>query len=106
MPENNLTQISLFILVIAAAFFIGTLFTKVQNLEKTYSEGETETRAWTILNGWTAPLAGTAIHTDFKVISCEYVYHSDYQNIDLQDQQFGLKHFWNVGADMRVILQK
>ncbi len=35
MPENNLTQISLFILVIAAAFFIGTLFTKVQNLEKT-----------------------------------------------------------------------
>ena len=28
--------------------------------------GEDETRAWTIRNGWTAPLAGTAIHTDFK----------------------------------------
>ena len=27
-------------------------------------------------------------------------------NIDLQDQQFGLKHFWNVGADMKVVLQK
>ena len=28
--------------------------------------GEDETRAWTIKKGWTAPLAGTAIHTDFK----------------------------------------
>ncbi len=28
--------------------------------------GEDETRAWTIKRGWTAPLAGTAIHTDFK----------------------------------------
>lgn len=46
------------------------------------------------------------IKTDFKVISCEYIYHPDYQNIDFQDQQFGLKHFWNVGADMRVVLQK
>src|SRR3990167_316583 len=46
------------------------------------------------------------IKTDFKVISCEYVYHPDSQNIDLQDQEFGLKHFWNVGADMKVVLQK
>lgn len=28
--------------------------------------GTDETRAWTIRNGWTAPLAGTAIHNDFK----------------------------------------
>ena len=28
--------------------------------------GKDETRAWTIKKGWTAPLAGTAIHNDFK----------------------------------------
>ena len=28
--------------------------------------GEDETRAWTIKKGWAAPLAGTAIHNDFK----------------------------------------
>jgi GTP-binding protein YchF len=28
--------------------------------------GTDETRAWTIPRGWTAPWAGTAIHTDFK----------------------------------------
>ncbi|MDQ3014842.1 MAG: redox-regulated ATPase YchF [bacterium] len=31
-----------------------------------FTTGDTETRAWTIQKGWTAPLAGTAIHTDFK----------------------------------------
>ena len=31
-----------------------------------FTTGVEETRAWTILQGWTAPLAGTAIHTDFK----------------------------------------
>lgn len=31
-----------------------------------FTTGETESRAWTIQKGWTAPLAGTAIHTDFK----------------------------------------
>ena len=31
-----------------------------------FTTGEKETRAWTIKRGWTAPLAGTAIHTDFK----------------------------------------
>jgi len=31
-----------------------------------FTTGEQETRAWTIHKGWTAPLAGTAIHTDFK----------------------------------------
>jgi GTP-binding protein YchF len=31
-----------------------------------FTTGEDETRAWTIKKGWTAPLAGTAIHGDFK----------------------------------------
>ena len=31
-----------------------------------FTTGEDETRAWTIPRGFTAPLAGTAIHTDFK----------------------------------------
>lgn len=31
-----------------------------------FTTGQVETRAWTIKKGWTAPLAGTAIHTDFK----------------------------------------
>ncbi len=39
---------------------------KMLNLITYFTTGEKETRAWTIINGWTAPLAGTAIHTDFK----------------------------------------
>ncbi len=35
-------------------------------LQMYFTTGEDETRAWTIQKGWTAPLAGTAIHTDFK----------------------------------------
>ncbi len=31
-----------------------------------FTTGEKETRAWTIIRGWTAPEAGTAIHGDFK----------------------------------------
>ena len=31
-----------------------------------FTTGEVETRAWTIKKGWTAPLAGTAIHQDFR----------------------------------------
>ncbi|MCC2630501.1 MAG: GTP-binding protein YchF [Candidatus Paceibacter sp.] len=31
-----------------------------------FTTGEDETRAWTIVKGWNAPMAGTAIHTDFK----------------------------------------
>jgi GTP-binding protein YchF len=31
-----------------------------------FTTGEDETRAWTIKKGWTAPMAGTAIHGDFK----------------------------------------
>jgi len=36
------------------------------NLATYFTTGEKETRAWTIGKGWTAPVAGTAIHTDFK----------------------------------------
>ena len=35
-------------------------------LETFFTTGEDETRAWTIKIGSTAPIAGTAIHTDFK----------------------------------------
>ena len=31
-----------------------------------FTTGETETRGWTVVQGSTAPLAGAAIHTDFK----------------------------------------
>ena len=45
-----------------------------------FTTGEKETRAWTIKRGWTAPLAGTAIHTDFKdkFIRAEVVSYQDY----------------------------
>ena len=43
-----------------------------------FTTGEKETRAWTVQNGATAPVAGAAIHTDFRdkfiraqVVSCE-----------------------------------
>lgn len=39
---------------------------KLLNLETYFTTGEKETRAWTIKIGSTAPIAGTAIHTDFK----------------------------------------
>jgi GTP-binding protein YchF len=39
---------------------------KLLNLITFLTTGEDESRAWTIQKGWTAPLAGTAIHTDFK----------------------------------------
>jgi ribosome-binding ATPase YchF (GTP1/OBG family) len=44
-----------------------------------FTTGEKETRAWTIKKGWTAPLAGTAIHTDFKdkFIRAEVVFWED-----------------------------
>ena len=35
-------------------------------LETFFTTGEDETRAWTIKVGSTAPVAGMAIHTDFK----------------------------------------
>ena len=36
------------------------------NLQTYFTTGVQETRAWTIEKGWNAPMAGTAIHTDFK----------------------------------------
>lgn len=39
---------------------------KMLNLITYFTTGEDETRAWTIVKGWNAPMAGTAIHTDFK----------------------------------------
>lgn len=36
------------------------------NLQTYFTTGVEETRAWTIEKGWNAPMAGTAIHTDFK----------------------------------------
>lgn len=39
---------------------------KMLNLMTYFTTGESETRAWTIVKGSTAPIAGTAIHTDFK----------------------------------------
>ncbi|HSE56728.1 MAG TPA: redox-regulated ATPase YchF [Candidatus Paceibacterota bacterium] len=48
-------------------------------LETFFTTGEDETRAWTIKKGSTAPIAGTAIHTDFKekFIRAEVVYWKD-----------------------------
>jgi ribosome-binding ATPase YchF (GTP1/OBG family) len=48
-------------------------------LETYFTTGEDETRAWTIKKGSTAPIAGTAIHTDFKdkFIRAEVVYYKD-----------------------------
>lgn len=39
---------------------------KLLDLMTYFTTGEDETRAWTILRNSTAPIAGTAIHTDFK----------------------------------------
>jgi hypothetical protein len=51
---------------------------KLLQLETFFTTGEDETRAWTIDVGSTAPVAGMAIHTDFKdkfiraqVIACD-----------------------------------
>ena len=48
-------------------------------LESYFTTGVEETRAWTIARGSTAPVAGQAIHTDFKdkFIRAEVVYWSD-----------------------------
>lgn len=48
-------------------------------LETFFTTGTDETRAWTIQKGSTAPIAGTAIHTDFKdkFIRAEVVYWKD-----------------------------
>lgn len=47
-----------------------------------FTTGEVETRGWTINKGSTAPIAGTAIHTDFKdkFIRAEVVFWQDLLN--------------------------
>jgi ribosome-binding ATPase len=49
------------------------------NLITYFTTGEDESRAWTIQKGWAAPMAGTAIHTDFKdkFIRAEVVFWRD-----------------------------
>lgn len=44
-----------------------------------FTTGEDETRAWTIKKGSTAPVAGTAIHTDFKdkFIRAEVIHYDE-----------------------------
>ncbi|MBI5401090.1 MAG: redox-regulated ATPase YchF [Candidatus Yonathbacteria bacterium] len=48
-------------------------------LETYFTTGEKETRAWTIKKGSTAPVAGMAIHTDFKdkFIRAEVIFWKD-----------------------------
>ncbi|MES2930972.1 MAG: redox-regulated ATPase YchF [Patescibacteria group bacterium] len=52
---------------------------KLLGLDTYFTTGEDETRAWTIKTGSTAPVAGMAIHTDFKdkFIRAEVVYWKD-----------------------------
>jgi len=52
---------------------------KLLGLDTYFTTGEDETRAWTIKSGSTAPIAGTAIHTDFKdkFIRAEVVFWKD-----------------------------
>lgn len=52
---------------------------KLLGLETFFTTGVDETRAWTIKVGSTAPIAGTAIHTDFKdkFIRAEVVFWRD-----------------------------
>jgi GTP-binding protein YchF len=66
----------------ASADGINNLITQAYQLlglETFFTTGEDETRAWTIGKGSTAPIAGTAIHTDFKdkFIRAEVVFWSD-----------------------------
>jgi ribosome-binding ATPase len=52
---------------------------KLLGLETYFTTGETESRAWTISKGSSAPVAGAAIHTDFqeKFIKADIVYCDD-----------------------------
>lgn len=55
---------------------------KLLGLATYFTTGDTETRAWTIKVGSTAPVAAAAIHTDFqqKFIRAEVVFWSDLLN--------------------------
>jgi ribosome-binding ATPase YchF (GTP1/OBG family) len=49
------------------------------NLRTYFTSGETETKAWTIRNGWLAPQAAGVIHSDFErgFIRAETVAYAD-----------------------------
>jgi GTP-binding protein YchF len=52
---------------------------KLLGLETYFTTGEKETRAWTIAKGSSAPLAGTAIHTDFmtRFVKAQVIFWSE-----------------------------
>jgi len=52
---------------------------KLLKLITFFTTGPDETRAWTIKKGWTAPQAGSAIHTDFeeKFVRAEIIHYED-----------------------------
>jgi ribosome-binding ATPase YchF (GTP1/OBG family) len=51
----------------------------ILNLISFFTTGEDETRAWTIVNGWKAPMAAGTIHSDFenKFIRAEVIFWKD-----------------------------
>lgn len=53
-----------------------------------FTTGKEETRGWTISNGWTAPQAGSAIHSDFqeKFIKAEVVFWKDLLDAETKGQ--------------------
>ena len=54
------------------------------NLITFFTTGEDETRAWTIVKGSTAPIAGAAIHTDFrdKFIKAEVIPYDELMRVE------------------------
>ncbi|MFA6430186.1 MAG: redox-regulated ATPase YchF [Candidatus Paceibacterota bacterium] len=61
---------------------------KLLGLITYFTTGEDESRAWTIKEGWTAPLAGTAIHGDFKdkFVRAEVVFWQELLNVGSHGQ--------------------
>jgi len=70
-------------------------------LDTYFTTGETETRAWTIKRGSTAPVAGMAIHTDFKdkFIRAEVVYWKDLLECGGYGEARGKGKLMTVGKD-------
>lgn len=55
----------------------------VLGLQTYFTSGETETRAWTIRKGWTAPQAAGVIHSDFERCATYYFIIEEYSDIFL-----------------------
>ncbi len=70
-------------------------------LDTYFTTGETETRAWTIQKGSTAPVAGMAIHTDFKekFIRAEVVYWKDLLDAGSYGEARAKGRLMTVGKD-------